>query len=135
VLSFIRWKEEVELFIRRIYVDEAKEKYMVEINNSRGVAKPTRFMGAYGEVVLAGCFSTDVKAVVVIVIVATTARHSTTKRRAVNDNNMEEVVEIQCSTRRQELRREVMALLPILVTCNIYYANNNTFTLSMKRIS
>ena len=86
MLSFIRWKEEVELFIRRIYVDEAKEKYMVEINNSRGVAKPTRFMGAYDEVVLAGCFSTDVKAVVVIVIVATTARHSTTKRRAVNDN-------------------------------------------------
>jgi hypothetical protein len=59
---------------------------MVEINNSRGVAKPTRFMGAYDEVVLAGCFSTDVKALVVIVIVATTARHSTTKRRAVNDN-------------------------------------------------
>ena len=71
----------MELFIRRIYVDEAKEKYMVEINNSRGVAKPTRFMGAYDEV-LAGCFSTDVKAVVVVVIVATTARHSTT--RAVN---------------------------------------------------
>jgi hypothetical protein len=42
-------------------------------------------MGAYDDV-LAGCFSTDVKAVVVVVVVATTARQSTTKRRVVNVN-------------------------------------------------
>ena len=80
----------------------------------------------------------------VIVIVATTARHSTTKRRAVNDN-MEEVEEIQCSTRRQELRHEVivwprqswfrLSCTFLICSCNIYYANNNTFTLSMKRLS
>lgn len=65
------------------YISRTKSKNRVEINNSRGVAKPTRFMGAYDDV-LAGCFSTDVKAVVEVVIVATTA--ITTKRQAVNDN-------------------------------------------------
>jgi hypothetical protein len=81
----------------------------LKINNSRGVAKPTRFMGAYDDV-LAGCFSTDVKAVVVVVIVATTARHSTTKRRAVNVN-MRRFTEISCSI-RSFVRMYILRITP-----------------------